>query len=250
MEVIGFTNKYYTLWEITEDTKDLGNGCKQVITHFRYIQNLSFSKEEALKKCPGLKIDEQLRGKTQSWSTEKEVWDNVDTFRFGKYKYEKIANNHDNNYLEWYWDNVYAEHRCYVADVLKSRGYEVRAWISTDENGQKLAHQYLMSPEALDNERKEIEALDSVRTLLKNNEPIILNTEYNPNEDGELREGDVIYKFAEVKENYYRGFYYYLPVLNGKAKRIKNKDVKITKYTYEDNDTSININIIDFEIMK
>ena len=250
MEVIGFTNKYYTLWEITEDTKDLGNGHKMVVTHFRYIQNLSYSKEEALKKCPGLKIDEQLRGKTQSWSSSREEWDNVDTFRFGKYKYEKIDKVHDNSYLEWYWDNVYAEHRSYVGEVLKSRGYEVRAWISTNEDGQKVAHQYLMSPEAIENEKKEMEALDSFRTILKNNEAISLNVEYNPDEDGNLRDGDVNYKFSEVKENYYRGFLYYLPVLNGKAKRIKNKTIKITEYTYQDNGTSLDINIINFEVMK
>lgn len=249
MKVIGFTNKYYTLWEITEETKPLGNGCNYVITHFQYIKNLSFSKEEALKKCPGLKIDEQLRGKTQSWSSEKEVWDNVDTFRFGKYKYEKIDNNYDNNYLEWYWDQVYGEHRSYISDVLKSRGYEVRAWISTDDNGQKLAHQYLMSPEALKNEAIEKEAMKNIENSLSKGNSIEFIPEYNLDEDGEYRDGNVIYKFPEVKENYYRGFTYFLPVQNGKAKRFKNKNIVITNYTYEAGNTII-INVIDFEIKK
>ena len=249
MKVIGFTNKYYTLWEITEETKPLGNGCNYVITHFQYIKNLSFSKEEALKKCPGLKIDEQLRGKTQSWSSEKEVWDNIDTFRFGKYKYEKIDDNYDNNYLEWYWNQVYAEHRSYVSDVLKSRGYEVRAWISTDENDQKLAYQYLMSPEALKNEAIEKETMKNIENSLSKGNPIEFIPEYNLDEDGEYRDGDVIYKFPEVKENYYRGFTYFLPVQNGKAKRFKNKNIVITNYTYEIGNTII-VNVINFEIKK
>ena len=39
---IGFANKFYTLWNITEETKSLGNGCNYVVTHYTYIKNISF----------------------------------------------------------------------------------------------------------------------------------------------------------------------------------------------------------------
>ena len=31
MKVIGFANKFYTLWEVTKETKDLGNGRSYLI---------------------------------------------------------------------------------------------------------------------------------------------------------------------------------------------------------------------------
>lgn len=103
---IGFANKFYTLWNITEETKPLGNGRSYMITHHTFIKNISFDKEIALAKYPEAIFDENLRGKTASWNTTKEVWDNVDTFRFGKYNGQKINEVNDLGYTEWYWDQV------------------------------------------------------------------------------------------------------------------------------------------------
>ena len=95
---IGFSNKYYTLWQIEEETRPLGNGCNYVVTHYYYIKNISFDKDKALAKYPNASLDENLRGKTASWSSRpKEVWTNVDVFRFGKYKFEKSK---DNNFVQ------------------------------------------------------------------------------------------------------------------------------------------------------
>ena len=63
---IGFTNKFYTLWEITEETRPLGNGHNYVVTHYTYIKNISFDKETALAKYPNAIFDDSLRGKTRS----------------------------------------------------------------------------------------------------------------------------------------------------------------------------------------
>lgn len=242
MKVIGFTNKFYTLWEVTEDTRDLGNGHKYVVTHFVYVKNISFDKETAFSKYPGVAFDENLRGKTASFNTEKEVWDDVDRFRFGKYKYEKI-DNYDLNYLTWYWDQVSGDHKEYVASVLKSNGYEIRTW--GDNN------QYLMSPEALENERKEQMKMNASLELLNNNDSFEICFDHNPDEDGYCRVDDIFYHFQEVKENWYNGFPYYLPVLNSKSKRIKNKNINVKKFTVgTSNNGSIVVEILDFEIVK
>ena len=122
---IGFANKFYTLWNITEETRPLGNGCNYVVTHYTYIKNISFDKETALAKYPNATLDENLRGKTASWSSQpKEVWDNVNCFRFGKYKYQVIDST-DVNYLEWYWNQLpIGNHRDYVSSYLEGLGYE------------------------------------------------------------------------------------------------------------------------------
>jgi len=245
---IGFANKFYTLWSITEETKPLGNGHNYMITHYTFIKNISFDKEVAMKKYPNLPVDENLRGKSASWYTTKEVWDNVDTFRFGKYKYEKIDNT-DLNYLAWYWDNIDGEHKEYVGEILKANGYEIRYRIS-EFNNQKVAHQYLISPEDLEKEKENNKIVNSLEEKLKNKKMIEFTPEYNPDMEGDIRIGDVIYHFNEVKENWYNGFNYYLPVVNRKQKRIKNKKLNITKYTYSRIENVITINIEEFIINK
>ena len=243
---IGFSNKYYTLWQIEEETRPLGNGCNYVVTHYYYIKNISFDKDKALAKYPNASLDENLRGKTASWSSRpKEVWTNVDVFRFGKYKFEKIEENTDTDYLTWYWEQIYDDHKDYVLGILKNRGYVLR----TNEFG----YSYLMSPEMLKKEELTNNFKKQMINKFNNHENIQLHIECNPDFDGEININDITYKFEEVKENYYQGFEYYLPVLNGKAKRIKNKDITITNYEViylDNNNESILVVIKDFIVNK
>ena len=245
---IGFTNKYYTLWEISEETKPLGNGISYIVTHYNYIKNISFDKETAISKYPNAVIDENLRGKTQSWESKKEVWDNVDTFRFGKYRGEKITGS-DISYLEWYWDQVDSEHKDYVSKILVENGYEIRKYCYKTENGTTES-EYLMSPECLREEARCKEELNKKIAELNTSNVLDLFIESNPDYEGNYRDGNIIYHFKEVKENYYKGFNYYLPVINGKAKRIKNKKIVIKKFEWKVENDNLTIEILDFEIAK
>ena len=242
---IGFANKFYTLWQISEETKPLGNGCSRVVTHYTYIKNISFDKAAALAKYPNAVFNENLHGMTRSWDSEpKMVWDNVDLFRFGKYQYMHIDSNTDTNYIAWYWDQIYdTDHKEFVGSVLKSRGYEIRKWDSGSE--------YLMSPEDLENERIAEANKNEVLEGLKLNNPIEVTFDHNPSSYGICRINDVLYHFQQVKENYYQGWEYYLPVVNGKQKRIKNKKLIINNYTYRTEDNGlITVEILDFNIEK
>lgn len=247
---IGFTNKFYTLWEITEETRPLGNGHNYIVTHYTYIKNISFDKETALAKYPNAIFDDSLRGKTRSWESTKEVWDNVDVYRFGKYKYEKI-DNRDLNYLAWYWDNIYVEdHKKFVENVLTANGYEIRIHTYTNYRGEEVSSKHLMTPEDLEIEHQNNEEFNKTLAELEVGNPINLFIESNPDSEGDYTDGNINYHFQEVKENWYSGFTYYLPVLNGKAKRIKNKNIIIKRYTYTVNNKVINIEVLDFEIVK
>lgn len=242
MLTIGFTNKFYTLWDVTEERINHGNGRISVITHFNYIKNISFDKEVALSKYPNIPFDDTLKGHTTSWSSTKEIWDNVDTYRFGKYKYSKITDA-DIKYTAWYWDQIYGDHKDYVTEVLKRNGYEIRKWESGNE--------YLMSPEALENERLENLRRQEELNILEAHTPLEVTFEVNPDYEGYCRIENTIYHFQEVKENYYNGFNYYLPMINGKQKRIKNKNLIIKEYTYNVNENGlINVEILSFEIIK
>ena len=45
--------------------------------------------------------------------------------------------------------------------------------------------------------------------------------------DGSLYVDGLMFYFENTKENYYNGYSYYLPMINGKGKRIKNKNVRM-----------------------
>ena len=77
---------------------------------------------------------------------------------------------------------------------------------------------------------------------------LILDITSNPNEEGEYYDmnSEYTFKFDEVRSNNYRGFEYYLPVMNGKCKRIKNKSIKITDGEIVDD----NVLIHAFEVLK
>lgn len=250
MKVIGFANKFYTLWEVTKDTRSLGNGRSYVITHFCFVKNISFDKETAIAKYPDAPIDECLRGKTASWESKKEVWDNVNTFRFGKYMYDNIDTCSDTNYIAWYWGQVYTEHKDHVTEVLKSRGYEIRTRSWVNYEGYTRVDEYLMSPEALEAEAKENAELVEVENMLKEGNLLTFTAVCNLDELGETHDGYITYKFPETKEMEYRGWPYWLPMKNGKAKRIKNKTITVTKYTFEKNNYGYTVNVIDFDIAK
>ena len=240
---IGFANKFYTLWYITEESKPLGNGCNYVTVHHTYVKNISFDKATALAKYPDAILDETLHGQYRSFDSFKTVWDNVDTFRFGKYQYMKIDTNTDTSYIAWYWDQVYDEHKAFVGEVLKSRGYEIRKWDSGSE--------YLMSPEDLEAEKVREASMASTMAVLNRNEPFEITFDHNPSCYGNCRIEDVLYHFQQVHENYYQGYDYYLPVLNGKQKRIKNKPLIIKDYTFRKEDNGlVTVEILDFEICK
>ena len=250
MNVIGFTNKYYTLWDVMEETIDLHNGQKMHIVHNAYIKNISFDKEKAFAAYPDAPFSEELRGHSASFDTKKIVWDNVDTFRFGKYNGLKIEEVNDVKYTSWYWDQVYAEHRDFVSEYLKKHGYEVRTRTWESYDGTTKTDEYLMSPEALDIEKAEAEKLAEDENILKTGNPLSFFCEYNLDENGEVRDGNLTYKFPETKEMEYRGWPYWLPIKDGKSKRIKNKNITVMKYTYEPNNYGFTINVIDFEIAK
>ena len=107
--VIGFTNKYYTLWEVSNPyTKNYGTySVTKVDTN--YLQNLSFSLEEAQRKAKeryGIEVgvDEELRGVcARSFSTEVKREYNDSVFLFGKYTGDSFEEITDVDYKLWYW---------------------------------------------------------------------------------------------------------------------------------------------------
>lgn len=205
--VIGYAEEYYTLWEV-------GNGSK------RFIKNISKDLEVAKQQYPEVEVDESLRGTV--WEPreytpyEEPVFDGH--LLSGKFKgtgLDPKTCDISSDYLRWYHDcwSSNEQEKAAIVKVLESRGYHYdRYWMSAQEYEEYL-------------EVKKESAV--VRAALETGTAEVF-VETNPSSEGWLSVArDVYIKFPELKECYYAGYEYYMPVLKGKAKRIKNKRVRV-----------------------
>ena len=223
MLTIGFANKFYTLWDCTVDVNTDDRGIKHTVCKNQYIKNISFDLNKAQNLYPGAPVDESLKGHTGSFTcTYIEYPD--DMFKYGKYCGMKFKEVNDYEYMAWYFTTTGVKSQEELMYILKNHGYRFfpyfdKTWgIETEEEYQKrLAHDAV---------------LDIVRESVINdfnNGTLEFFIGNNLSYEGEYYDAksEFTLKFDSVKANYYQGFEYYLPVLNGKCKRIKNKFIHI-----------------------
>ena len=254
MNVIGKANKFYTLWDISEDVRQMSDGRSYTITHYCFIKNLSFDKEAAMAKVPGAEVDETLRGHHSFERVQYQYPEPpADEFRYGKYSGTKVADCNDIDYLAWAWNSAWEMFSEEVKPIVESK---------LAAAGYRRLHddsRFYSDPENVAAWEAEQEELDEFIDALSADK-IEIDIPYNPDEDGTLRilNGNVEIKFKEVAEYYYQGYNYYLPLdSKGKAKRIKNKTLVITpkdiQIVNENRNTwnpVVTITVENFEIKK
>ena len=226
---IGFTNKYFTLWNVTESkqyhTDSQGkNHLSHIHTNYNYKQNLSFDKDKAIikaeaKGCTDLEPDTDLYGTTRSFRKTKyielppEVFENH-VFHYGKHFRKDIRECYDGGYVRWFF-----QQENYTGDEQKQ---------ILMERICELFDYYVIYKGELITEQ----ALENIK-VGKAREKFIAENGYleveklqkNFDEDGRLYIGVDLF-VEKVKEYYYQDWAYYLPVFNGKGMRIKNKKVR------------------------
>lgn len=227
MEYIGKANKYYTLWNIYETTRSQFGETYKVRVH-EYVKNISYSLETAKEKYPNAIVDENLRG-THSWESPIDNYGPAteyptDCFPKGKYAGKKIEECTDLDYLQWAINSILYAERAEIAErVLVSNGY------------RRLNEYAIVSPETANGiDEKNAIVAEAVSEIEKGNK-LTLNAEYNPNEEGEIvdKQTGIKFVFPELGRFYYHGYEYYLPVCNGKSKRVKGKTVEVVAGRYE-----------------
>ena len=239
MKFIGFANKFYTLWDVTSKVVESKYSKHTIVTN-TYIKNISTDIDKVKELYPGVEIDGSLRGHSCTFEYIKERKEiNTDKFNFGKYEGQLISECNDESYLIWFFDNCDVERKKNVEERLVKLGFIVKNdTIFTQE---------------------EIEKQEQIERMLSNKEELEVTFDRNlsvefdssnkcygvyRNEDG------ILFKFNDVKLNYYNGFEYCLPLVNDKAKRIKNKTVKIKDYKYEITKYDTIVEVYDFVIAK
>ena len=226
-KAIGFSNKYYTAWEIYSETETTNYG-KREITHYQYIKNLSFDFDTAKSKWNGDFI-EGLRGKSHSFDTEKHIYD-PEVFSFGKYYGTLISENKDYDYMHWYYNQICEENPTKQMEIIKGilepLGYVFEKYQCYSPDAWKVIQNY----------NKEIEEAKQ-RILNKDIDFIAtsnLRIDIEDETKGYIEENHICYAFENVKELWYNGWNYGLPTINGKAKRIKNKKIIVTDFEIKD----------------
>ena len=223
---IGFSTKYFTLWNVdtrTEWKTIDGFNFPYQVTYFNYIQNLSMTEEDAIKKailhgCENLEIDAELYGRNSSWSKQRELFSRIPSnlsyfFEFGKYSGKPIKDTNDSQYLFWYFQetgNIHCKNR-----LLSEFGF-------AEFEGQ------LIQKEQLEN----IIRRDSIIDKGIQDGKIFGKMVGNLDSQGfgilEVEENVILHlKFDEFKVCEYNGHRFGLPVKNGKGKRVKGQILQI-----------------------
>ena len=107
-QIIGFATQYYTLWDYYEEVKyvvdSLGNYHPSYTEeHYIYIKNISIDINKVIEMHPNVRIDDQLRGISHTFSRNREEDLSPSLIKFGKYNgltIEQIADC-DMDYLLW-----------------------------------------------------------------------------------------------------------------------------------------------------
>ena len=144
---IGKANQFYTLWDVTNETRYNSQQMAYEVTHFCFMGNLSKDLKLAQQKaqsrgCKDLTPDESLRGQTR-WESSGVEYKRpeltpLDCFVFGKYEGQNIsqmikedkekhpAGGSDfQNYCQWYFENQCFETRVIDIDAGTSERNQV-----------------------------------------------------------------------------------------------------------------------------
>ena len=107
-QVIGFAEKFYTLWDVEVQVNYVQNSYGQYFpsgqtTCYYFRKNVSTDIEKVKSLHPSLPIDDSLRGKVRSWEQREKIELPNDHFWFGKYNGQKVDEIlvKDMGYCEW-----------------------------------------------------------------------------------------------------------------------------------------------------
>ena len=103
-------------------------------------------------------------------------------------------------------------------------GYEVES--QTFKIGKrKITNNRLIDTNEIKRNEKRAELYHKLLTEKENGKSLFLDAERNPNYKGNITKDDIVYHFVNTKYGYYNGMEFYLPIVNGHGKRIKNKRI-------------------------
>jgi len=234
MKLIGFANKFYTLWSYSEEplystinNQSYQYGIKQI---YNYIKNISFDLDKVKELYPNVEIDDELRGKSESWTKEPKFEYPSEYFHFGKYEGKLINECTDQSYLIWYFENGVYDERY---KITKNRLIELGCRFYDDMlfSSIELLNQHI---EKISNQIELSKIASETYDKYKTSGIFSYNFYSSLSSEGNYRDSSYEFRFNDFSQQYYAGYEYGLPTINGKSKRIKNKILEMEVITEED----------------
>jgi uncharacterized protein (DUF3820 family) len=212
MITIGFATEFYTLWDVVETPQYKTDAYgKHWLTGklyvYRYIKNISTDINKVKELYPNAPIDEYLRGITNKEWNRTEKFDLPSNYiTFGKYNGRTVEDvaEFDFQYLLWLLNSCNSAMGKHIKETKEYKDYETKSTSAIQEK------------------------LNSIKPLSDGIHK--LTVERNPR-DGRvtvcLSDNHTLeLLFAQTKECFYNGYSYEIPVIGGKAKRIKGKSIE------------------------
>lgn len=220
--IIGFSEKYFTLWNVFSDER------RQV---FQYVKNISMDKDVVREKYPDVEIDYTLRG-TSRIVIETPKREDDDSFQHGRYIGLSIVECKDYDYMFWYYGACANDiEKNLILSVLEPVGYRI-----VSVNG----YDTLMTPDDVRKYEERNRIFNETLDVIKNVGNIEVTITSNPDYGYEgfpytmtTDNDNIIIVVEEAVERFYKGYMYLLPIIDGKARRVKNKKMNVDCSKYE-----------------
>jgi len=225
-QAIGFANRYYTLWSIEKTPKYVMDayGKHWLVgydTKYSYHKNIAFELSKVISLYPNVEIMEDLKGKTSSWVSKNEDDLCPQIMKFGKYRGMNLDDlvESDFKYVLWLCENSRNSSNGKYAmtlDKVKNHFDEIQNNANSAIETKKNAFLSLLEDGFYD-------FVPERNLRICNDYTIEHATLSIDNDDLAVTFKFVRGTFAEYE---YDGFPYGLPLVKGKAKRIKGKLVR------------------------
>ena len=247
MYTIGFTTKFYTLWDVTVEHFTNAYGRKGERVTANYIKNISMDEQAARAKYPDAPVDLGLRGHSSFCRTN---WEPLpsDVFPCGMYAGKPIADCTDFGYLYWAVDT----------NMLcgESQDIAVAVLLGSGQYGQY--DDMILPMDRVNDLLAQDAARDEIAAAIDINGCVELLNVSNIKDWGKNGFGsetgvdrvNLIWDRAALERFEYNGWEYFLPVKGGKAKRIKGKKLRIVVDHYTNDRRYLDVYVKDFEIVK
>ena len=226
---IGFKGKYYKLFEYkTENREDYGRTYKY--EYYKFVKVISMNKEKTIEKYPDVPFDEFCNDRKYSTFYKRTLIINDDKFHCGKYAGKNFEMCEDYDYMMWFYNTCANEtQKPIIESILLNNNYVI-------------INNEMVSQAKIDWDNDKENRKNKTLEKLEKGLPFIVIFNGNIHTDGTYfdKQLQVTLSFEKYRTSYWDDIFYGMPIdSNGNAKRIKGKQIMITKYNINNDIVSI-----------
>ena len=237
IQIIGFATEFFTLWDMWTETIYVMAPSGQYhpshnIDHYSYIKNISTDREKVNALYPGLPFDENLRGQMRNFDVKRDEDLSPEIIKFGKHygkHIEQIAAE-DFSYMLWLLDNcrnqatkALCEQLPQVVEYYARMEQERQAIIDSWKVLESGVHEVTFTC----NPNRQVCDTLIPEDNTDNENPLAQYSHRFYAACGMAQEYHTLYILMDGIQHVDGMYPYNMGMINGKAKRLKNKSFKL-----------------------